>query len=287
MAFFALRVLTVLAAAALIAAPARAQSLQRLTVTQLTLSADTTAPQIEQPFHLIVTATVRERISELDNLDLPILAQLELLGDSHTLIAGTSGTMYRETIEVVAHQSGSITIAPVTLDAIDARDGRAKRYSSNSLTLQVGGGIAQLTPRSGGARVPWIPVLFGIIAATVCWIVLTLRRRKPAPIVAPPPAALPVALPVKRDPRARVREWLTLLQARPDRQGAMNLRSVVRRAVGANDTQTLADVLQRPLAQDPAMRELLRALERAGFTHESDVPAAVRATIAHLEEMLR
>lgn len=266
---------------------ARAQTLQRLTVTALTLSADTASPRIEVPFHLIITAHVRERITELDNVDLPILAELELLGDEHSLIASGNGTTYRETITVVAHHSGSITIAPVTLDAIDARDGRAKRYSSNPLTLNVAGGLAAMSvPQPSSPRTPWIPVIVAFAAAGLIWMLLA--RRRPAP--AAPAAAvitLPPPVPVTPDPRRRAREWYEALRANPTRNGAMAIRSAVRRSVGANERETLADVLRRPLAQPAPMQRVLRALERAGFTTDADVPAAVRAALSALEEMTR
>jgi hypothetical protein len=57
--------------------------------------------------------------------------------------------------------------------------------------------------------------------------------------------------------------------------------------VGASDAETLADVLRRPLAADPSLRDLLRALERAGFTHDADLGVAVAAAIAQLEHMTR
>jgi hypothetical protein len=264
----------------------RAQGLQRLTVTQLTLSADTNAPRVETPFHLIVTAHVRERITELDNVDLPILAELELLGDEHTVIATSGGTTYRETIDVVAHHSGPITIAPVTLDAVDARDGRPKRYSSNSLTLNVLG-ITSMPAAPAPASLPWVPIIVAFGSALFIWSMARRNRRTLATAPASVAVTLPTPVPVQRDDRARARGWCEQLAGNPTRAGAMHVRASVRRAVGASETETLADVLRRPLAQDPGMRSLLRALERAGFTHDDDVTAAIRATIAQLEEMAR
>jgi hypothetical protein len=270
-------------------ATARAQSLQRLTVTALSLSADATTPHVEVPFHLIVTAHIRERVAELDNIDLPILAELELLGDEHALTADANGTTYRETITVVAHHSGAITIAPVTLDAIDARDGRPKRYSSNALTLNVMGGLAAVPSAKNTSLVSWSSILvaLAIVLAIVTW---TLRHRQkpvPAPALQPVVITLPPPVPVDPDPRARVREWLDRLRAHPTRETAMSVRSAVRRTVGAGETETLTDVLRRPLAQKPAMQRALRALERAGFTHDGDLATAVRGAIAALEEMAR
>lgn len=268
---------------------AGAQSLQRVTVTQLTLAPDTENPHIELPFHLIVTAHVRQRVGEFDNLDLPILAELELLGDEHTVVSTGGGTTYRETITVVAHHSGSITIAPVTFDVIDARDGKAKRYFSNSLTLHVAG-LMPLgpTPRAWNAL---LPALFAallppaIFVALILLAFLLLRRKRPRP---PPVITLPPPVPVEvRDPRAMLRDALAALRAQRNRAGAMRARSIVRRMVGATDAETLADVLRRPAASSLDVRDLLRALERAGFTHEADLNVAVAAAIAQLERMTR
>ena len=272
-------------------APLAAQSLQRLTVTQLTLSADTTTPRIEVPFHLIVTAHVRERISELDNLDLPILAELELLGDEHVLVTQNGGTTYRETITVVAHHSGAITIAPVTLDATDARSSKNFRYSSNSLTLHVQGPAAAIAAASDAwqglrsllaALLRLVLIIAGFAGIVVLAAALIRRRRPAAPVVtlAPP-------VPVERDPRAQLREALAALQQDSTRAGAIRARHIARRMVGATDAETLADVLRRPRASDPQLRDLLRALERAGFTHDADLTAAVAAAIAQLERMTR
>ena len=142
--------------------------MQRLTVTQLTLAADTSTPRIEVPFHLIVTAHVRERISELDNLDLPILAELELLGDEHTMVAERGGSTYRETIAVVAHHSGAITIAPVTLDAIDARTGKPTRFSSNTLTLRVAGPAAAVATTVDAWQA--VQSVFAVLFRALLWV---------------------------------------------------------------------------------------------------------------------
>ncbi|HTU70942.1 MAG TPA: hypothetical protein VMF11_11550 [Candidatus Baltobacteraceae bacterium] len=265
--------------AAELSTAASAQSLQRVTVTALTLSADTLTPHVEAPFHLVITAHVRERVSEFDNLDLPILAELELLGDEHGVVAAAGGTTYREVITVVAHHSGSITVAPVTFDAIDARDGKAKRYFSNSLTLHVAG-LLPLAPSYHGSNA-LLPALL-VAAALLAFVVLRRRRVPPsAPVIT---LARPVPV-VAADPRAMLREALGVLRAQRNRVGAMRARSTVRRMVGASDAETLNDVLRRPAASTPDLRDLLRALERAGFTHDADLSAAIAAAIAQLERM--
>jgi len=287
-----IRALTLLVVtAAGLSARAPAQSLQRLTVTQLTLTADTTTPRMEVPFHLIVTAHVREHISELDNVDLPILAELELLGDEHTLSTTATGTTYRETITVVAHHTGRIAIAPVTLDAVDARDGKAKRYFSNRLTLQVSGlGLAApSTWNAWDAFGTFLRVLVTVALAIVGFVgigvlLAVFFRRRPAP---EPVMTLPTPVPVTIDRGSLLVEAMAALRTEPTRAGAMRARSIVRRMVGATEAETLADVLRRPAASDHAVRNLLRALERAGFTHEADLRAAIAAATADLERMTR
>jgi hypothetical protein len=263
-------------------ANAAAQSLQRLTVTQLVLSADTSAPMVENPFHLIVTATVKERVKRLDNIVLPILTELELLGDEQQTSTDRSGTHYRETITVVAHHTGNITIAPVTLDAVNARTGRAERYSSNSLNLNVGG--TALAPASPGPHL-WsnLAIAAGFLAVSLLSMVLVARRWRapPAPLPEPEPAPLPVARP--HDPRSDLRDALATLRVHRTRETAVAVRLLVRRMVGAGDAETLEDVLQRPQAANPVMRELLRALERASFTHDGDLESAIAAALVALE----
>jgi hypothetical protein len=273
----------------LLSLQANAQSLQRLTVTQLTLAADTTTPQIEVPFHLIVTAHVRERISELDNLDLPILAELELLGDEHALVVQRGGSTYRETITVVAHHSGTITIAPVTLDAIDARNGKPTRFSSNSLTLHVAGPSAAVVATVNAwaglqafALVVFRALLWVLGIGVVLFVFAALIRRRPAPA---PVVTLAPPQPAIVDPKAQLREALAALRTDRTRAGAMRARSIVRHVVGATDTETLSDALRRPLAADRGVRDLLRALERAGFTYDADLDVAIAAATAQLEHM--
>jgi hypothetical protein len=214
---------------------------------------------------------------------------LELLGDEHTLVTQRGGTTYRETITVVAHHSGTITIAPATLDAIDARTGKPTRFSSNSLTLHVAGPSAAIVA-TVNAWQSFVALSFALMRllmwllgiGIVLLVLAMLFRRRPAPA---PVVTLDPPKPVNVDPKTQLREALAMLRANPTRDGAMRARSIVRRMVGATDTETLSDALRRPLAADRDMRGLLRALERAGFTHDADLGAAVAAATAQLERM--
>jgi hypothetical protein len=279
--------LTVLAAGA----AARSQNLARLTVESFTLSSDTARPQIDVPFHLIVTLHVRERVLEIDNLELPILAELELLGDERQTSAGPHGTLYRETITVAAHRTGTITIAPATLQAIDARDGKPKQWYTNALRLQVGGVSREILRNDEhaalavlGAALRALLWAAGIACVAAIAVLVFRRRQPPLPLPTAPPVPEPSQAPRSR--REQLQDALTVLRADPTRAAAVRVRSAIWRMVGATDGETLADVLHRPEASDPRMRSLLIALERGAFTYDDDLDAAIRDACSALERSL-
>lgn len=270
------------------AAPVCGQTLQHLTVRGFTLSADTATPRLEEPFHLIVVVRVRERVSSLANLDLPILAELELLGDERHVTSDRNGTTYREVIGVVSHHAGDIHVSPATIDAIDPRDNRSKRYFSNDLTVRVTGGALEPLRGAGASAAGFARTIFNAIVlllgiAAAIFIVVTLARRRPRVALVNPPALEPVFAPVERNPRDVLHDGLLTLRAERTRGAALAVRSLARHLVGATDTETLADVLRRPSAYDARMRDALVTLERAAFTYDSDLPAAIDAAIHSLE----
>ncbi|MBV8116878.1 MAG: hypothetical protein JOZ01_02805 [Candidatus Eremiobacteraeota bacterium] len=275
-----------LAFAVALGLPASAQSLQRLTVTQLTLASTQSAPKVEIPFDLVVTARVRERVTELRDVRLPVLTDVELLGDERSVVNDASGTTYTERIRVVAHHSGTIAIAPVTLDAIDARDGRAKRYSSNALTLVVGG----ISPVGVGASATFLEALrtavlwiVGLGALTV--IVIALARRRPGSTAAVPVAEPLATAPVRVMSRDSVlRDARAVLAAERSRAAVLRVRHAVREMVGAGDDETLDDVLHRADSLDRPFRALLVALERAAFTYDEDLQRSIDAVLQSLSD---
>lgn len=272
---------------------APAQTLQKLTVQSFDLSSDTANPKLEIPFKLIVRVHVRERVTSIDNLELPILAELELLGDERGVRTTASGTDYTETIAVVAHHTGRIAIAPATLQAIDARDKRPKQYSSNSLTIEVGGG--SLDPFAGSrhflqSAIHWFlraALWGGGVICVVALVALIFHHRPVKTAAPPPPAPAPAAPPAPpRSRRDQLSDALTVLRAERNRGAAVRVRAAVWRMIGASDGETLGDVLQRPDASDARMRSLLRSLERAAFTYDADLSPAIDDACADLEAML-
>jgi hypothetical protein len=270
------------------AGPVPAQTLQRLTVESFALTADTTRPRVDEPFHIVVTLHVLQHVTEIDNLELPMLAQLELLGDERQIVSGQGGTQYKEVIAVVAHAAGTIPIAPATLQAVDARDSRAKQWFTNSLVLRAGVGADQILRNSGSALLVGAIVLFRILLVLVgigCIVLLGIalvRRANRVPVAAPAsdPAPPPTA---QRTTAQRLDDALVVLRAERTRQTAVRVRGVVWEVFGAPPGATLADVLSRPGTQDPLVRSVLVALERAAFTYDADLPAAIADACDALE----
>jgi len=279
------------AALALAAGTAAGQSLARLTVRSFALTSDTLHPRVDEPFHLIVTLRVREREMQIANLDLPLLADVELLGDERQTVSGSGGTLYRETITVVAHRSGPLAIAPATLQATDARDGRAKEWYTNGLTIVVGGagtsalrsGAAELLARALGVARMLVWALG--IAVVVIAVVMLLRRRRRAVAAAPAPAPAPPPI-VSRSRRQRLDDALLVLRAERTRAAAVAVRGAVWKMIGANDGATLGDVLRRRDSFVPETRELLIALERSAFTYDDDLQPAIQDACFALERAM-
>ena len=265
-----------------------------MTVESFALSADTNDPVAGVPFHLVVMLRTRQQVAEIGNIDLPVLAQLDLLGDERQTVAGSSGTQYRETITVVARVPGTIEIAPATLQAIDARDGKPKQWFTNGLELRVR--VNGAVQARAGAQAVWavgalvlraLLWLFGIGCVGALAMLLFRRRRvaaPPAPVSAAEPPAPPAPEP---SPTAELEDALVVLRAERTRAAAESARSAARRMVGAGDGETLADVLARPQCSGNAMRDLLTSLERSAFTHDGDLHSAVDDGIASIERYLR
>ncbi|MGH7737018.1 MAG: BatD family protein [Candidatus Tyrphobacter sp.] len=253
---------------------AGAQSLQRVNVTSFVLSADTAHPHAGQTFHITVTLRLRGDVRNVENLQLPLLAGLQVLGDVRGVVFARENTTYKETITVAARSRGALTIPPATFDAIDARSGKAEEYSSNALPLNVGG--ASLASK-GALTAARILVSAGV-ALVVLGIVLAFsmrRRHVPQPAQEPQPQP-----PSPGDPLA---EALERLERNQSRRGALEARTILWRMVGAGSGETLADVIEASRQRHPELMRVLLALERAAFTHDDDVHGGVQQALAALK----
>ena len=280
-------VLVVVACAA--AAAASAQSLQRLTIQSFVLSTESVHPQVDVPFRIIVTLRVRERVSAIADLNLPMLAQLELLGDERQTTSDPHGTQYREIITVVAHTAGPLAIAAATLQAVDARDGKPKQWFTNDLVLSVGtppGRMLSGFASTAFAAARIAAMLIGVGIAIVLAILFVRRRRAASPqlvAAAAPAVPEPPALDPREAWRRQIDDALVVLRAERSRAAAVRVRAAIWHLIGASEGETLADVLRRPGSQEALLRTTLISLERSAFTHDGDLPSAVDAAVAALE----
>jgi hypothetical protein len=271
------------AAFAVSALPGAAQSLQRVTVESFGLSADSGTPRTDVPFHLIVTLHARQHLTQVQNLELPMLAELELLGDERQTLSGPRGTQYREAITVVARHAGTLVISPATLQAIDARDGKPKEWFTNQLTLHVAGAPAVPNGRAFlAAGLAGLRVLLWLLGAACIALVMALFLRRRERLPPPLPEAPPVPV-ITRSRRDQFQDALTVLRAERTRAAAVRVRTAVWRMIGASDGATLGDVLRRPQSADGPLRDVLIALERSAFTYDDDLHAAIEDAGSALE----
>lgn len=259
---------------------AGAETLQRLHVKTFQLVSDAARPEVEQPFHLTVHADVGENVRALANVQLPSFdGSLELLGDERRLHASRSGTAYDEVMTVVAHGSGKIAVSPAYLDAIDARDGKPKRFISNGLTLNVGGGLVSARGALGAAaQIVWRLFLTLVFLFASVFVLLALFRRRARRSVAPVFEPEPVA---PADPDAPVRAAFERMRERRDRQSVLDARAALWRRSGLAQGATLRDYCVRE--PDDGRCALARALEIAAFIDDARFGPAVDRAAALVE----
>lgn len=237
-----------------------------------TLTCDTPRPRAGVPFNVTLSIRVDENVAELPDVYLPSFFGPQELGDERQIQHGKAGTLYRETLRLVTYANGPVHIGSAYLDAIDARDGKPKRFISNMLDLRAGP-----SPAIGAARTFFeaaAAVLAALLAALFAWRL----RRKPR-MDAPAPAQLPQPKPVVNG----VAQAMMQLRERRDRRAVLELRAALWAAAGARDGETLQDVLARLRTVDAGVRRMLMLVEEAAFTEEARLEAAV-ARVLQMEE---
>jgi len=265
----AARLVTLAALAALTPLAAGAQTYQRLHVRSFTLTSSTQYPQLEAPFDVTLTIRLGERVTHVDNVLLPSFSGVEELGDVRSVQADRNGTTYRETLHLVAHGSGTIAIGSAYLDAIDARDGKPKRFISNGLTLSVA------PPSAFNWAAVALALRWLIGAAIVAALILLLRKRRPRMPAAEPEPEPAAAPPQNEPPVSPLQLAMDRVFRERDRASVLHLRAELWKALGAQEGQTLSDVLRLPSAGNAHTRALLLAVERASFVDDDRLQKAI------------
>jgi hypothetical protein len=265
--------------AALLSGAARAQQLARLHVQSITLSASAPQPQVDTPFDVTLTIRVRENpAGPLDNVVLPTFAGADELGDERVFSHGAGGSVYRETLRLVAHSTGPLVIGSAYLDAIDARDGKAKRFISNELHLNVGGAPFDVWRPLRALALGFLEI---VLLLTALFVVVTIfRRKRREPVPAPAQAAPPVPVPPPVD---RLDAEFERLRARRDRAAVLRVREALWASLGALQGETLGDALRRAAVGDEPTRRMLVAAERAAFVEDERLPQAVEDLLEERE----
>ena len=255
-----------------LAGTSHAELLQRFHLLGFRITSDTPRPQVGVPFHVTLTVHVRERITHLQYVSLPTLSGLENLGGRHHLtnIPG-DGSLYSETLTLVAHSPGPVAIGSAYLDAVDLHDGKTKRFISNNLILRVIG-TSPANARSMFRTVLLIILGLLLLAATIFAFLAVFRRRHRATASDPVQPFINSPLPT---PEIGLGEALANLRARRDRSSVLHVREALRSIAGASQSETLGDLLQHAQAHDEGLRPILVAIERAAFVHDTRLQQAI------------
>jgi hypothetical protein len=277
-----------LAVAVVPATSSRAAALRALHVDALSMRADRAQVQVGETFHLAIHAHVREPVTMLDELVIPDVGTMQMLGDERHVSTSPSGADVVETLTLEPTQAGTFTFAGAYLDAIDARTGKPSRFSSNPVRVVVAG------PRSNFFGSWWAAtkliaalalggtILLAVLAAVVS-VVRLRRRERPVVDVAPPVAPPPP--PPQRTVRDAVAEALHVYRTSPANGSLLRLRAALFEAAGANAGWTLRDALN--VTHDPALRDALIAAEHAAFGPGHASEASSEALIRTTEGWLR
>jgi hypothetical protein len=266
-------------------APAAAQQLVRLHVRQFAMSADPLSLRVGETLRLRIVTRVDENLLELDNVTLPDLSGFESLGDERQCTTAYRGSQCVETMTLTPTLPGDRTIAGATLEAIDARTGRAVQFSSNTVTVHVEGEPVPnyfLQALFDGLIRPFLVLL---LVAVVGYAALWGWRRRPKPVAPPPPvAAAPPPPPAPVVPP--LRSLVDALAAEPTRANALAVRGELRRSIGAREEETLADLRARKATRgDADLDAALRATEIAAFADDSRLQGAIADAIPPLRRL--
>ena len=271
------------------------QPLQRLTVHVSSRSRPTPRnPQHERSVSLSSSrCTCARRVPQIDNIDLPISVDARTARRRAQTQAGPGGTPYRETITVVAHHAGKIAHrAGDAASAIDARDGKAKQYSTNALTLHVtGAATRRRRPQPVATALQDFDGAVAVSRFGARHRRADGHRRSCSSSGCVTPAARDrTAAARRRRRRARARSAFRATAAatrdrfaRRTASRATAARVRVRRSRACVGRRRRRDAGRRrcgaPRPRDRACATSCGALERAAFTYDADLAAAHRRRV--------
>ena len=148
------------------------------------MRADAQRIGVGQTFHVAIQVRVRERVAALDELVIPDVGTMHVLGDERRVTASPTGTTVVEVLTLEPVQAGSFTFTPAYLDAVDARTNRPSRFSSNPVRVIV---VAPGAAFSLGTQTVWsivraaaitvVVIVVGIVLVIGAVVIVLAQRR--------------------------------------------------------------------------------------------------------------
>jgi hypothetical protein len=269
--------------------------LRVLHIQALGMRIDRSQVRVGETFHLVVQVRIRENLPALDELVVPDIGAMQLLGDERRTTHGAGGTDVVETLTLEPTAGGRYTFAPAYLDSINPRDLRPKRFSArHAITVVVTDPPAAIGGEGWEAGRSLATFLSGfvVIVAVALALLGRIRARRERSLVADVTlcfSAGPAAPPLPSFSRPRIRgesvaEALRAYRRSPGRTMLEKLRAALFGAAGAAPGATLRDALR---SGDPALHDALRAAEGAAFGPTEARELASRELIDAAEAWLR
>jgi hypothetical protein len=261
---------------------AAGQGLRTLHVEALTMRADRTAVPIGADVHLTIHARVRERVAALDELIVPEVGTMHLLGDERRVRQGPGFTDIDEALTLEPVEAGTTLIPGAYLDAVDGRTGKPTRFTANGVRITVAAAAGQ-----GDGMLRHVAfVLLGLLLATMGIVLAarTLQRRAPqARALAAARDPLPVV--PAHSPREAVREAFATYRRAPSRAALGRLRAALFAAAGTPPGSTARDAATA--TADAQLIVALREAEAAMFAAPGARAVAADELIETLEGWLQ
>jgi len=256
------------------------------------MRADRAQVRIGEAFHLQVTLRVDETISQCDDIVLPTLFGFDALGDERRTYTRPAGTECSEIVTLNPTIAGSRTIAPATLEAIDPNTSMPSRFSTNTVTIRVLHAPLSTVMIMRNTFLQMLKaIVIIVLSTTVLWLAYwVLRRTLPGfghvqrIVSAEVPGDARTLTPI--DEAERWRTIIAHLSAEPTRGNVIAIRMILRDRVQARDDEVFGELLARiASATDPLLLDAMRAVERAAFIDEINLPDAIREVIRTLENL--
>jgi hypothetical protein len=264
-----------------------------LHVRSFVMRVDRAQVRVGESFHLTIELRTNEAKTNCNNVMLPDFYGMDSLGDERRAYTRPDGTDCTEVVTLSPTAPGVRTIAPATLDAIDATTSKPSRFSANSVTIEA------LHAPLRTETIVWntliqmlkaaVIVILGVALLVVGYWALrrvlpgfaSVRRIKPTEKPSDPLAHV---API--DEAERWRAVIAKLSAQPTRQSVLAVRVLLRDLAHARDDEAFGELLARVAANtDPRQLDVMRAIERAAFIDDEHLAEAVRDAIRALKQL--